>query len=297
MWSLALPRRPLLRIPARPDGPHEDLVDAFSRLAARASRCGAHRHRRSIPTARADPRRPRRARALPRLARRERRFHRTPRPGAPDDRSGQGRPQQHAGAPQARLPLAPDGRAGRTGALRRRGLGVPVGHRPPAHLALPLVRHGARRIRRRRLAGLVRHRSQDHARQGRAHPVGDGLRQVRRGGSQFRARAGGPGEHRPPPAREHQARGRARRAPALGLHGLGAGPPGAARARARRARGGRRRLRPRRLPRLPRPRPQPEPGPARDCAHALPPGPVRRRAALLRGRRVGRHRHGRRLPR
>jgi len=53
--SLAFPGVPLLRIPARPDGPHEDLVDAFSRLAARASRCGAHRHRRSIPTARADP--------------------------------------------------------------------------------------------------------------------------------------------------------------------------------------------------------------------------------------------------
>ena len=65
---------------------------------------------------------------------------------------------------------------------------------------------GLRRVRRRRLADLLRHRHQDHAGQGRAHPLGDGVRQVGRGGSQLRPRPGGPRQHRPAAAGQHQAR-------------------------------------------------------------------------------------------
>ena len=107
-------------------------------------------------------------------------------------------------------------RARRAVALRRRRLRIPVGHRPAAHLALRLVRHGAGRVRRRRLADLLRHRPQDHAGQGRAHPVRDGVRQVGRGGSRLRARPGRAGQHRASPAGQHQARRGARRAPAVG---------------------------------------------------------------------------------
>ena len=117
---------------------------------------------------------------------------------------------------QAGLPVAAAGRPRRPGALRRRRLRVPVGHRPAAHVALRVVRHGAGRIRRRRFPGLVRHRAQDHARQGRAHAVGDGVRQVGRSGPQLRARAGGAVEYRAPAARQYQARRRARRAPPRG---------------------------------------------------------------------------------
>ena len=53
-------------------------------------------------------------------------------PRAADDRAGQGRPQQRAQPPQARLPLAPPRRARRAVALRRRRVRIPVGHRPPA---------------------------------------------------------------------------------------------------------------------------------------------------------------------
>ena len=122
-------------------------------------------------------------------------------------------------------------------------------------LALRVVRDGPGRVRGRRFAGLVRHRPQDHARQGRAHPVRDGLRQVGRGGSQLRPRAGRALQYRAAPAGQHQARRGARRAAPVGLdRGRRSDPAGAARPRAGRARGGRRRLGPRRVPRLSRPR-------------------------------------------
>ena len=71
-----------------------------------------------------------------------------------------------------------------------------MGDRPAAHLAVQPVRNGVRRIRRRRLADLLRHRHQDDAGQGRPHPFGDGVRQIGRGGPVIRPRSGGPGKHR-----------------------------------------------------------------------------------------------------
>ena len=114
------------------------------------------------------------------------------------------------------LPLAPPRRSRRAGALRRRRVRVPVGHRPAADLALRLVRDGPGRVRRRRLAGVLRHRPQDHAGQGRPHPLGDGVRQVGRGGPELRPRAGRALQYRAAPAGQHQARRGARRAPPRG---------------------------------------------------------------------------------
>ena len=170
---------------ALPDRPHEDRPDGFSparvsRLLALALIAAAAPLRLHAQA----PERARRARAVPRLARGHRRLD-------ADCSSlekrlidhGQVRPQQHPHPSQARLRVAPPRRSRRAGALRRRRLRIPVGDRPAADLALRLVRHGPRGVRRRRLAGVLRDRPQDDARQGRAHPLGDGLRQVGRGGS------------------------------------------------------------------------------------------------------------------
>ena len=161
-----------------------------------------------------------------------------------------------------------------------------MGDRSPAPVALQPLRDGLRRVRHRRLPDLLRHRHQDHAGEGRPHPLGDGVRQVGGGGSQLRQGSGGPRQHRAQAAGEHQARRRAGRAAARGLHRGGDAPGGHAGTRQGGAGGGRRRLRARGPPGLPGEGRQPEPRPAGDGADHVPAGPVRRGPALPRGRRV-----------
>ncbi len=110
-------------------------------------------------------------------------------------------------------------------------------------LAVCVVRHGPGRIRHRGFAGNGGGGTQDHVRQGRARPVGRGLREDCGSRSLVCPRTGRAREHRAPAAGQHQARRRPRCPPArLGHLGRlqSAGP---ARARAGGTGGGQSRLR------------------------------------------------------